>query len=142
MKKKSLLGLNLTAAISSILLLAAPAHAFEKTPFTDVLFDEAPYVKVEVDGEVYNLLSIDGVKRAVIMGKCEAAYGAQCACQFSEKFTETMASIGQPVGDSVALRLYRASSHSTQEVEARPVTSGNQEDLRINREIRNEVCFP
>ena len=118
-------------------LLALPALA--QTPFTDVFFDEAPYVKVQVAGATYNHLGINGNKRADIMEKCEAAYAEKCSCQFAEKFEETMAQIGLPVTGTVTLRLYTISNHSIQTIDV-PVSAENQDELMVNREMRNEVC--
>lgn len=116
-------------------------EAVEKTAFTEVLFDAAPSVKVQIGNDTFYLLSIDGVKRADLFTRCEAVFKEQCACYFAEKFTETMTKIGHPVGETVALRLYNFQNHQVTEIPSRPVSEENQMELRVARELRNGLCF-
>ena len=117
------------------------AMAAEKTAFTDVLFTSAPSIQVQVEGQMFYLLGINGISRADLMTQCQSTFGPQCQCQFAEKFTETMAALGQPVGETARVRLYQMADHSITESEL-PVNEDNQMELLINRERRNEICFP
>lgn len=118
----------------------ATADQSERTPFTDVLFDSAPSVKVEVNGDIYYLLAINGIKRADLIADCEQKFGAACACAFTERFSDTMAKLQHPVGDKVELRLYRLDNHQVLTLADQAVSNENQIQLMINRELRNETC--
>lgn len=134
--------LSLLVGFFHLLSGASTASAAERTPFTDMLFDAAPSVQVQMNGETFYLLDLNGQKRATIMEKCEAAFGAQCPCMIAERFTQTMAKIGLPVGDTVSLRLYRLANHSIETIPAAPVTADNQDEMMINRASRNMLCYP
>lgn len=126
--------------VLSLTLISCLSFAEEKSPFTDIFYDAAPSVKVQIDGEIRYLLSVNGVKREEIIQRCEATYAADCACMFAEKFTETMNTIGLPVGEQVELRLYKLEDHSISTVQQN-VTVENMDELRLNREMRNELCY-
>lgn len=135
-----------TSIITGILCLFFMAHGVQAadvptSPFTDVAFDAAPSVKVQIGGEEFILLEINGTARASLMQSCEASYGKECQCVFAEKFSELMAKIGQPLAAQATLRLYRFGTHEvlTQTV---PVTAANLDEIRTNRELRNELCYP
>lgn len=129
-----------TTIFALITILSSLSFAEEKSPFTDIFYDAAPSVKVQVQGETLYLLAINDVKREDIITKCEATYGAECSCMFAEKFTETMAQIGMSVGDTVSLRLYKMENHQVSTVD-QPVTVENLEELVINRTLKNELCY-
>lgn len=120
----------------------SPANEGTATPFTDVAFDAAPSVKVTVAGEEFYLFAVNGVARADIMQACEAAYGAQCDCMLAERFSEMMTKIGQPVGATIDLRLYQFTSHQVVMKAGYPVSTANFDEIKTNRELRNELCFP
>lgn len=122
------------------LIFSSLSFAQEKSPFTDISYDAAPSVQVQVGGEMLYLLGIDGVKREDIITKCEAAYGQECGCMFAEKFVETMTTIGLPVGETVSLRLYKMQNHQVSTVD-QAVTVENMEELQLNRELKNELCY-
>ncbi len=129
-----------TLIFSSLLMLSSLSFAEEKSPFTDIFYDAAPSVKVQLQGEEFYLLAINNVKREDIITKCEASFGAECGCMFAEKFTETMSVIGLPVADTVSLRLYKMEGHQVSTVD-QAVTVDNMDELKINRELRNELCY-
>lgn len=135
---------KISALLACSFLFFTTAHANEgsATPFTDVAFDAAPSVTVQVDGEEFYLLAVNNVSRADIIQACEAAYGAQCACMFAERFSELMTKIGRPVGATADLRLYRFSRHEVVAKPGQAVTEANFDEIKINRELRNELCFP
>lgn len=120
----------------------AAAESGTATPFTDVAFDAAPSVKVTVDGEEFYLLAVNGVARAEIIQACEAAYGAQCSCMFAERFGELMTKIGQPIGQTVDLRLYQFTTHQVVSKTGQAVSETNFDEIKTNRELRGELCFP
>lgn len=132
--------------MNSTSILAANAGALaasaEASPFTDVSFAASPSVKVQVEGEEFYLLDINGKARAQIIQQCEASYAADCQCAFAERFTEVMAKIGSPVAETVSLRLYRLASHEVITKANQPVNSANLDELKSNRELRNELCYP
>ena len=112
----------------------------EKSPFTDVLFDSAPSVVVTVNGINYHLLSINGLKRADIMLQCETKFTSNCQCMFAEKFSSMMQDLGYELNNKVNLGLYLFQTHEVSNVEIE-LTEENSEEVKINRSLRNEVCF-
>jgi hypothetical protein len=116
-------------------------NASERSPFTDIFFDQAPSVLVQVNDETYHLLSINGVRRAEIVSRCEAQFGSECECMLAERFTETMSAIGLNIGDTASLGLYYMATHQVFTLNNHPVTEENAEDLFINRTLRNESCY-
>lgn len=114
------------------------AFAEEKSPFTDVLYDSAPSVTVEYDGETYFLLAVNGVKRADIMDACTQKFADDCQEKFALNFLEVMAAAGQTITDTVDLRLYKFSGHRVVTVEDAAVTAENVDEILFNRELRGE----
>lgn len=117
------------------------ASASERAPFTDIFFDQAPSVLVQVNDESYYLLSVNGVRRADIIDRCEAQFGSECQCMLAEKFTETMSAIGLEIGETVDLGLYYMANHQVFTLNNHPVTEENAENVFINRTLRNEACY-
>lgn len=111
----------------------------EGSPFTDVQFDSFPSVKVEVEGEVYYLLAVNGVRRQEIFDSCLQKLGSEETCQdmFAEEFVDLMTALNMPVESSVELRLYTMRNHSISTVEA-DVTLENLNLVIQNREFRGE----
>ena len=133
---------SLLLAFSFLFFTAAHADEGTATPFTDVAFDAAPWVKVTVDGDELYLLAVNGVARANIMQACEAAYGAQCGCMFAERFSEMMAKIGQPVGATADLRLYKFTTHEVVTKVGQSVSTANFDEIKTNHELRSALRFP
>lgn len=130
-----------TLIVIASLIFSSFSFAQEKSPFTDISYDASPSVQVQVGGEMLYLLSINGVKREEIMEKCQATYAAECSCMFAEKFVETMTGIGLPITNDVAtLRLYKMETHEVSFVD-QAVTVENMDELKLNRELKNELCY-
>lgn len=123
----------------TMLLLAAPIYAAaDRSPFTDVIYDSAPSITVQVNGEQYFLLGVNGTRRADIFKDCEAVYASKCRFMFAEQFSTTMEKIGRPVGETVKLDLYKMEGHQVLAIDNAPVTIENQEEVVVNRALRGE----
>ena len=127
-----------TLGILLITLMSLTAKAqTARAPFSDVLFDSYPSVKVEVNQQTYYLLSINGVRREQIFDTCEQQLGADCQDLFAENFEETMATLGMPVGDTIELGLYFMRNHAVT-TETVDNTAENQELIIQNRVFRGQ----
>ena len=127
----------LVLVLSSFLAFTALAQT-EGSPFTDVQYSNWPSVIVEHQGAEYYLLGINGTSREVIMNQCAAQFQEQCRDLFALQFTQLMNDIGQPVADTVNLRLYNFSNHAVVEAADVPVTAANLQLIKDNRAERGE----
>jgi hypothetical protein len=128
----------LLALVVSLFSTLSIANITERSPFTDVIYDDLPSVTVQVYGEEYYLLAVNGVRRAVIMDKCESVFAKRCQFMFAEHFTSMMSVAGVELGETVTLDLYKMQGHQVLKLENVPVTAENQEEVVINRALRGE----
>ncbi len=125
---------------ASILLSMTNIFAnVEKSPFTDVTFENVPSVTVTYDGDTYFLLAINDMPREQVIRECHNQFASDCEEKFAINFLEMMTAIGMPVVDDVVkLKLYKFARHKIITVDQAEVLEENMEEIIFNRELRGE----
>ncbi len=132
---------KLLSALIFTCLLATPTVAQERSPFTNINFGLflgwGNYIKVENwqyfdEDKTHFIVEVNGKGYKEIIKEAKALYGKAWKCQMAEHFTETMASLGVPIGETVDLKLYLFDfGHEVIELKGIPVTEENLEEIQF-----------
>lgn len=93
------------------------------SPFTEVQFEGPNDVKVRYEGTLYELVAMDQLATATLLGAAKKAYGDHWKKRFVEDIVEVMEAAGQRPGETVSLELLETQSGETRHVDAAPLTA-------------------
>ena len=110
-----------------------------KSPFLDVNFKYSPSVVVNYQGKAYFLISINGVRRNILMNKCKKIYSFSCHCMFSNNFVELMSVMGFDLGEKFNIELYEFKTHKVHNFKSQLVRLPDGES-RKNQQVVSNYC--
>jgi len=105
-----------------------------RSPFTEVQVNENR-VRVRFDGEMYQLVSIEGIATKEILNASRRQFGDLWEKRFVEDLVEVLEGLGRDVGKTVALELARADGEVIT-IENAPVTEANRRAIYLARHRR------
>jgi len=107
----------------------------KQSPFAAVRWQEAQ-PEVEVGGEWYKLVSLDGIATSEIVAFGQRTYGDRWQKRFEEDLVELLALMGHPPHDTVTLVVRLLSSEETRTLDAVPMTKANRRAIRNAAQAR------
>lgn len=135
------LSLFLTLTCLSFTVMGA-----ERTAFTNMSFGWMPvkgaFIKVENydyfdEDKTHFLIEVNGMDYQDILKESKALYGDNYKCMLSQHFVQAMTELGNPIGETVDLKLYLFDwGHKVFDLKDVPVTEDNLEVLIFN----NDLC--
>jgi hypothetical protein len=103
-------------------------HA-KKSPFAAVRWQESQ-PEVEVKGQWFKLLSLDGIPAAEIVAFSQETYGDLWQKRFEEDLVELLSRMGRPPGSTVTLTVQSLATSQTRVLEDVPLTAANRTAIR------------
>jgi hypothetical protein len=98
------------------------------SPFTKVDI-AADTVRVEYDGKMYDLVSIDGLTTEQMLGFCRKTYRDRGEDRFADDLVEVMDAMGKRPADSVKLVLRDAETKQELTIDRAPLTKENRQKV-------------
>lgn len=107
-----------------------PTQAFpKKAPFSAVRW-KGKVPEVQVDGNWYTLLAIDGVESSDIIAFSQKHHGDKWQKRFSEDLFELMVRMGKEPGKTVSLTVRKPDASTTETLKDIPMTEQNRRLVR------------
>lgn len=107
----------------------------KKSPFEAVRW-EGFDPEVQVDGEWFMLVSLDGIPASEIVDFSRRTFGSRWDKRFEEDLVELLTRMGHPAEDTVTLVVQSLTTSETQTLEAVRMTRANREAIRNAAQAR------
>jgi hypothetical protein len=115
------------------LCLAALEEPPKISPFTEVRYEDEEAVAVRVRGQLYQLVSIDGIPTKKILQSARDHFGDLWQKRFAEDLVEVLWAMDHKPGESVRLELIDPKTKKAITIDKAPMTEANRRQIYFAR---------